>query len=178
MRAAFSYYIQGLLRRRANLRQRFRLAAYDVSFRLLSVEGDPAPPGPNLPPAAMRGSAHLPPGPSRPHSSRSAGSSIGWFAPSDGRGFLRRSTASGCRGPEGPTLAFGWPHSVRHATPADTGRSHGRPAWSFSMGPALESRGPVGSRRPRAGVAAIAALRWRRKSRCRIAARPSRCSGS
>lgn len=108
MRAAFSYYIQGLLRRRGNLRQRFRLAACDVTSRLLSGgRGTPRPYDRSFLPlcwprlTSLQGRRGL-------CSSKSEGSTRR-SPPSDGRVFLRRPAASGCRGPQGPILAFGWP---------------------------------------------------------------------
>lgn len=108
LRAAFSYYIQGLLRRRGNLRQRFRLAACDVTSRLLSGgRGTPRPYDRSFLPlcwtrlTSLQGRRGL-------CSSKSEGST-GRSSPSEGRVFLRRPAASGCRGPQGPILAFGWP---------------------------------------------------------------------
>lgn len=172
MTAAFSYYIQGLLRRRGNLRQRFRLAACDAATSRCHVSGGRGTPRPYdrtfLPLCWTRLTSIL-----GRRSSKSQGST-GRSPPSDGRVFLRRPAASGCRGPQGPILAFGWRpffppcHARRHLKMSSK-------AWlGLLHGPGPGEQGADGWRRRCAEAAAIEVLRWRRKGRRRIAARPDR----
>lgn len=77
---------------------------------------------------------------------------------------------------EGQSWPSGGRHSFRHATLADSWRCLRRPGWGFSMGPALESKGPVdgggGAQRPPpsrpfvSGVRGAAGSRLGRIGRC------------
>ena len=149
LRAAFSYYIQSLLRRRGNLRQRFRLAACDVKSRLLSGgRGTPRPYDRSFLPLCWTALTFLQ-GRRGLCSSKSEGST-GRSPPSDGRVFRRRPAASGCRGPQGPILAL-----PRSPAPGDV--LEGLAGASPRAGPGEQGAG--GWRRPCAEAAAIEALR-------------------
>lgn len=157
LRAAFSYYIQSLLRRRGNLRQRFRLAACDVKSRLLSGgRGTPRPYDRSFLPLCWTALTFLQ-GRRGLCSSKSEGST-GRSPPSDGRVFRRRPAASGCRGPQGPILAFEWPpffppcHARRHQEMSSK-------AWLGLLHGPGPGDGAGGWRRPCAEATAIEALR-------------------
>lgn len=175
MRAAFPYYIQGLLRWQVHLRQRFRLAACAVTSRLLwggrRIRA----------PTIHRSSG-------RDASSRTMETSDdpGLRAPQLGGSLPVMSKCCTqirslrLQRPQRANLGL-WVATILPSKPRLPTLGESSKAWlGLLHGPALENRSPAGSRRSNGEGAAIMALRWQRKSRCRVADGPGQhcCVGS
>lgn len=142
MRAAFPYYIQGLLRPRVRLRQPFRLAASDVTSRLLS--GGRRTRAPTIRRSSgcyafLQDRGDL-------CRSRSKGSTTGRVPRSEGRVLCADPPPQAAEAPKSQPWPSGGHHSSRHATPArrlQGGVLEGRLGASAWPGPGEQGSGGV-----------------------------------